>query len=576
MKPHLRYLWASLKKPNVRKKPLFIGLGGFFALVIVLQFLYPGDRLLPFTKIDGIDMAYWHKNDAAWELDRRYAEKTVAMYFGENEQPHQTPKLTETGITVTNEARLAQISYSWWAKLIPSSWLWYGTVQSKAEPNVAVNSDKLNDYTIEAFGEDCYVEPKNASLKHTNGKLEVISARVGGECDFASVRNVIGSIRPNLTSETKAKLPIKAIEPTITSESAKFVATRINERIGEGIETKVNDDTIVIPGDKLLTWLTFDNSGESLNFTLNEKKSQDYLNETFGGKLKKDAGVTYISTRDFTEISRKNGASGRALDVPATLDSLIKYIKNANDQAEAKSKSVPARKEFKRSYSSSSTGLSALMAHFNEENPGTFGVSLRELGGKNRVAHYNGNGVYTTASTYKLFVAYGALKRIDDKTWTWGYQVGGGRDLRQCFDDMIVKSDNYCAEQILKGIGYEKLTKEIRALGLSGSSGFLGDSPQTTANDLTFFMTRLARAQLGLKKSSNDLFVNTLKHNQYRSGIPAGTSGTVADKVGFLNGLLHDAAIVYDSNGTYALTIMSNGSSWGKIAELTKKIEALR
>ena len=67
-----------------------------------------------------------------------------------------------------------------------------------------------------------------------------------------------------------------------------------------------------------------------------------------------------------------------------------------------------------------------------------------------------------------------------------------------------------------------------------------------------------------------------MKRNVYRQGIPAGASGTVADKVGFLNGLLHDAAIVYSPKGTYVLVILTNGSSWANIAELTKKIEALR
>jgi len=67
-----------------------------------------------------------------------------------------------------------------------------------------------------------------------------------------------------------------------------------------------------------------------------------------------------------------------------------------------------------------------------------------------------------------------------------------------------------------------------------------------------------------------------MKRNVYRQGIPAGTSATVADKVGFLNALVHDAAIVYSSKGTYVLTIMTDGSSWANVAELTRKIEALR
>jgi beta-lactamase class A len=50
----------------------------------------------------------------------------------------------------------------------------------------------------------------------------------------------------------------------------------------------------------------------------------------------------------------------------------------------------------------------------------------------------------------------------------------------------------------------------------------------------------------------------------------------VANKVGFLDGLLHDAAIVYTSSGTYILVVLSDGSSWQNIAELTRQIEKIR
>ena len=42
-----------------------------------------------------------------------------------------------------------------------------------------------------------------------------------------------------------------------------------------------------------------------------------------------------------------------------------------------------------------------------------------------------------------------------------------------------------------------------------------------------------------------------------------------------MNGLLHDAAIVYGSSGTYVLAIMTDGSSWDTIADLAKSIDKL-
>jgi beta-lactamase class A len=70
--------------------------------------------------------------------------------------------------------------------------------------------------------------------------------------------------------------------------------------------------------------------------------------------------------------------------------------------------------------------------------------------------------------------------------------------------------------------------------------------------------------------------LGAMKRNIYRQGVPAGASGQVADKVGFLWGLLHDSAIVYSPSGTYVLVVLTDGSSWRAIADLTREIEALR
>lgn len=61
----------------------------------------------------------------------------------------------------------------------------------------------------------------------------------------------------------------------------------------------------------------------------------------------------------------------------------------------------------------------------------------------------------------------------------------------------------------------------------------------------------------------------------YRAGIPAGSAGSVANKVGFLGGLNHDAAIVYHPKGSYALVVLSSGSSFSAIADLARKISTI-
>jgi beta-lactamase class A len=139
---------------------------------------------------------------------------------------------------------------------------------------------------------------------------------------------------------------------------------------------------------------------------------------------------------------------------------------------------------------------------------------------------------------------------------------------------MIVKSDNPCGETMLAKIGYKALTNELKAIGLTKSS-FINSVPETSAGDLTTFVGSLQSGQL-LSPSNTATLLPAMKRNVYRQGIPAGANGQTANKVGFLDKFLHDAAIVYSPSGTYALSIMTEGSSWGVIAELTREIEKLR
>jgi beta-lactamase class A len=143
---------------------------------------------------------------------------------------------------------------------------------------------------------------------------------------------------------------------------------------------------------------------------------------------------------------------------------------------------------------------------------------------------------------------------------------------------MIVFSDNNCAEAISEKIGYYIVTDEAKSIGCLDSTLVDVDGyAKTTANDLALFLGKLYKGQILSQQSSRDLLINAMKNNIYREGIPAGLSNsTVADKVGFIDGYLNDAAIVYDPKGDFVLVIMTNNSSWSEIANLAADINSLR
>jgi beta-lactamase class A len=86
-------------------------------------------------------------------------------------------------------------------------------------------------------------------------------------------------------------------------------------------------------------------------------------------------------------------------------------------------------------------------------------------------------------------------------------------------------------------------------------------------------LQKLETNQLGLSEPSRARLLDVMKRQVYRNGVPAGVNGVVADKVGFLDGILNDAAIVYSPKGVYVISIMSNGSSWGAIASVARAID---
>lgn len=129
---------------------------------------------------------------------------------------------------------------------------------------------------------------------------------------------------------------------------------------------------------------TIDTSGNqqaSLKFSVNQKRMEEYINQDIAGQLVKKPGVTKVSTTDFKETSRVNGANGRGLDTPKIAQSVLDYINNKTQQAIGATVVVGPTTVYTRSYTPNGVGFSALLAQFAQDNPGTYSLAFNELGG---------------------------------------------------------------------------------------------------------------------------------------------------------------------------------------------------
>lgn len=558
-------LLARVKQANWKKIGLITG-GSLVLVLLIIQLFYPSDRLLPFTNIENQAVGGEKKTDVTTRLNKAYAEHQVAVYMGSGKKPVVSPALSVMDISVDNTARVESFSYPWYLRLVPTSLFWanFGT-QIAPAPTFG---NKFAGYVESTLMKDCRQAPVDASLKANGAALEVVSAITGGTCEQAEVVASIKKVRPALTYETSVRVARQEERPSVGDDVAKEFGEILTQRLKDGIAIDVLGTPVVASASDVLSWLDFASSGSELTVSVNAERAGAWLGANVAGKVAIAPGVSYITTLDFTELSRANGSTGRALNVTATAASVESVVKGEAQTATASMVAVPPTEQYTRTYSASDKGLSALLANYAKDHPGTFGISLVELDGKKRRADYNGDKQFVTASTYKLFVAYSLLKQIDAGKRDWSSNEA-------CFNKMISQSDNPCSESFLNSLGLANVTKDIQAIGLKNSTFMKTGGPFTTANDLTLLLGMIATSQ-NFSSVNQQRLVAAMKANVYRKGIPAGAAGTVADKVGFLEGLLHDAAIVYGPKGTYVLATMTDGSSWATIADLAKQIDTLR
>ena len=154
---------------------------------------------------------------------------------------------------------------------------------------------------------------------------------------------------------------------------------------------------------------------------------------------------------------------------------------------------------------------------------------------------------------------------------SWSDAISG-RTAESCYEIMITESNNPCAIAFGNKIGWANVETMMRDLGLS-STDLTGSILKTTPNDVAYFLYRLENGTL-MPEADGKRLISYMKRQIYRDGIPAGTPKIVADKVGFLTHLIHDAGIVYTSKGQYVIVIMSDYGSWPGIADAAKQIYA--
>lgn len=229
--------------------------------------------------------------------------------------------------------------------------------------------------------------------------------------------------------------------------------------------------------------------------------------------------------------------------------------------------------------------LSQALNTFVAAEPNTYAIVAKHLPTQD-VATVNSDLQMRSASLYKPFVAFQALRLVDSKQASLDEVLpNSGYTIQECIERSISVSDNPCGHDLLHrtGLSTPDGLSVLRDLGFKHTD-LRGEYPVTTANDVSKLL-EMIYSRNELSESSNSILLNALLAQQVNDRIPKGLpmGAKAAHKTGDLEGAVHDAGIIYAESGDYLLVIMSETDTSGReltaryqrMAELTSQIQQI-
>ncbi len=209
-----------------------------------------------------------------------------------------------------------------------------------------------------------------------------------------------------------------------------------------------------------------------------------------------------------------------------------------------------------------SNELSEIINRNLSTNNGQYAVYIESLVDRESYS-VNDQAIFPAASLYKVFLLAAALKEIEDgklkledrltsSKISLVERYGGVDSGYEEWSETI----EYSVEEAMTRIG--RISDNFAAIMLSDKIGWDKYSPTTTAWEIGLFFKKLYQKEIVSEKVSDEI-VKYLSLNQINNRIPAGVPDgvRVIHKTGELARVRHDAGIVYLTNESYIIVLMS-------------------
>ncbi len=572
LRKSLALKWVRSEKA---KKVALSGLAVVLALVVLVQIFYPSDRALPFTKLSGSPVGGVTRQEIGELADELYDKSTIEVK-GHNEVMIARTA-SSVGVEMNREALVDQaVNYPWWLRVVPFSSLLAG---SDIDEFVAsINETDLAEF-IEADKSSFVISPQNAQLIVEDSEARVVGGAQGARLTPDQFERGVKGATYRLGGPTVLAVEFTYTDPAIRQSDLAELRQWASDVLERELSLVFEDTTAAIDRPTIADWLIIDqedvDSVEDISLSLSSEKVVQFAKEHFDKIIVQPAGVTEVNLIDGIEQSRRPGAVGRAVNGAGVVRELEVALLGEDSTVEAVTVPVQAvAPSLKNNHTFTKTqrGLQAYVNSLAEE--GKIRVSVAQIGGNGWRASYLGGEQTVAASTYKIYVVAYALNEISKGKLSYDDKIND-MSLRQCIERTIVQSDNDCPEAMMDKFGRTNLNNFLYARGYSRATTFTNTTAsQTTTNDLTKAMIEIDNGRL-VRGAERSFMLDLMGRSVHRQGIVAGSSAPVQNKVGFLWNYLNDAAIVNHPRGKYAISIMTEGKSWAKIAEITRKIEGI-
>lgn len=539
-------------------------------LVIAAQLAYPSHRGLPFARVAGHSLALASHDEMAKVIIDQFDTSKVKLAVGLDKSVEFS--LKSAGAEPNVESMIAYLSdYPLWQRLIPGSVLWQAGHLSIAD--VYYTNRPFQEF-VDARAKELSFSPQNARLAIKDGELEAVEAVAGSQVDSNELLQVISRAAIQLGQMTTLEVPSKRTPAARSSEDLAKVRLEAESALAHTIVIKADGKEFSPDRIQLASWITLSTDDkDDVALLIDKEKIKAYL-MTINGEVGTPAGQTNITIVDGREMGRTKGVPGRTIAVDAAVDQIASSLLVPPQSVTVTAQFVELQPSiiFNSKYTATQAGLQAYINDIARTK--NMHIQVQQLNGEGWSAAARATESIPSGSTYKLFVALVLFDKIDRGEIHWEDPMLD-TTVAGCFERMTVASTNPCAEKWIAEFGRQYINDFIYARGFStGTSFTTGYANQTTAADLNRYMIGLNDGTL-VGGSHRDRLLSSLGRHPYRYGIPTGSAGAVYDKVGFLWDYVHDTAIVQHPRGTYIMTVMTKGQSYGAIASVTREIERI-